>query len=272
MTNKRKAKAYYTAVNAYDEATIEYMIHENYIQHNLKVPTGRAAFVAMLPKLKEHGSKIENIRILEDGSHIIMHHKWKNATPLGCNEAVAFHIIRFDTFGIITEHWNVMTETTPLNPSKRSLFDGETKIKDKEKTAANKSTITALFNQLISKNIDKTIASIPQFFKANFQQHHPQLVDGIPSLIKAIQDGVFFPHYKEQHAVFGEGNFVLSISEGIYAGKKSALYDLFQMENGQIAAHWNIYQEIPTQDLANNNTMFNFQKTTKKNTQKSTVV
>lgn len=258
MNNKEKAIAYYTAVSQYNESIIEKMVHENYIQHNPRVPSGRAAFIAMIPKLQECSSKIENIRMLEDDQYIIMHHKWINATPFGFNEAVAFHIIRFDYDGLIAEHWNVMTGMAHLNLSGRSLFDGETEIKDLKKTESNKSIIAELFNTLTGENVETIVGIIPNFFQTNFHQHNVALADGVQNLIQAIRDESFFPRYKKQHAVFGEGNFVLSISEGILAGKKSALYDLFRLEEEKIVAHWSIYQDIPTQNLANNNTMFNF--------------
>ncbi len=258
MSNKKKAKAYHTAVSEYNESTIEKMVDENYIQHNPKVPSGRAAFLSLLPKLKTYGSKIENIRMLEDGQHIIMHHKWINAAPFGFDETAAFHIIRFDSNGLVAEHWNVMTELTSPNASGRSLLDGATEIKDIEITEINKSKIKDLFKILTSENVEKIIDVIPMFFKTDFQQHNLQLADGVQSLVEAIEDESIVPRYIKQHAVFGEGNFVLSISEGMLSGKNTACYDLFQLEDGKIAAHWNIYQGIPTENLANDNTMFNY--------------
>ncbi|WP_103863556.1 nuclear transport factor 2 family protein [Aquimarina sp. I32.4] len=258
MSNKEKAKAYHTAVSEYDESTIKKMVHEGYIQHNPKVPSGRAAFISMIPKLKAYGSKIENIRMLEDGNHIIMHHKWINAIPFGFDETAAFHIIRFDNTGLIAEHWNVMTEMGLPNASDRSLLDGKTEINDLNKTEMNKSKIIELFNLLTNEGVEKIITTIPQFFQTDFHQHNMMLSDGVESLIKAVQEGSLFPRYIKQHAVFGEGNFVLSISEGMLSEKKTALYDLFRLEEGKVAAHWSISQDIPTENLANNNTMFNF--------------
>lgn len=155
MSNKEKAKAYHTAVSEYDESTIEKMVHEDYIQHNPKVPSGRAAFIAMIPKLKTYGSKIENIRMLEDDNYIIMHHKWINAIPFGFDETAAFHIIRFDNTGLIAEHWNVMSEMGSPNVSGRSLLDGKVKISDLKKTEINKSKIIELFDILTSEDVEE---------------------------------------------------------------------------------------------------------------------
>ena len=115
MTYKNKAKAYFNAVNNYDVTAIRSMLCKNYIQHNPYVPTGREAFLALIPKLKQAGSKINNLAIFEDGAFVIMLHRWTCALPLGWDELYAFHIIRFDEEGLIAEHWSVMTSAERFN-------------------------------------------------------------------------------------------------------------------------------------------------------------
>ena len=221
MNYKKLAKLYHGAVSEYDSETIIKMVDVDYIQHNLKVPSGRDAFVSFLPKLKEHHSKIENILMLQDGPYIIMYHMWENAEPFGFETALAFHILRFNERGLIAEHWNVMKVFQESSFSKR-----EAEICDLDKTNNNKVIISAMLKTRIS------------------------------SYDKAGDE----PEYTKQHAIFGEGNFVLSVCEGSYLSRNSALYDLYRLENGLIVEHWNIYQEIPTEGLANNNTMFDFKE------------
>ena len=62
--------------------------------------------------------------------------------------------------------------------------------------------------------------------------------------------------YTKIHKVLGEGNFVLTISEGEWNGKQQAFYDLLRFENGKAVEHWDVIQEIPAENLANQNTMF----------------
>jgi predicted SnoaL-like aldol condensation-catalyzing enzyme len=65
--------------------------------------------------------------------------------------------------------------------------------------------------------------------------------------------------YTKVHKVLGEGNFVLTVSEGEWNGsKKHVFYDLFRMKGGKIVEHWDVIQEIPTEGLAHNNGMFGF--------------
>lgn len=258
LTNIQKAKTYHSAVSAYDVETIRKMVREDYIQHNPRVPTGRAAFLDLIPRLREHGTEIENARIFGDGSLVVMHHRWKNAHPFGAPEKVAFHIIRFDQAGLICEHWSVMADPQAPNPSGRSMIDGPTKVEDLDDTEANKEKTAALFSSLIGARPEDFEAALYRFFSPDFHQHHPALADGISGIAAAVANGSFAPTYERQHAVLGSGNFVLSICEGREREKPTAFYDLFRFEKGMIAEHWSIYQEIPTTGLANANTMFNF--------------
>ena len=63
----------------------------------------------------------------------------------------------------------------------------------------------------------------------------------------------------EANKVLGEGNFVLVVSEGSFGGKPTAFYDLFRVENGKIAEHWDTLETIPPQgEWKNQNGKFGF--------------
>ena len=63
--------------------------------------------------------------------------------------------------------------------------------------------------------------------------------------------------YDTIHQVLGEGNFVLVVSEGHLAGKHNSFYDLFRVENGKIAEHWDTIELIPAKsEWKNNNGKF----------------
>jgi predicted SnoaL-like aldol condensation-catalyzing enzyme len=65
--------------------------------------------------------------------------------------------------------------------------------------------------------------------------------------------------YDTIHAVFGEGDFVLTVSEGRFAGRHSSFYDLFRVERGKIAEHWDTIESIPERsDWKNGNGKFGF--------------
>jgi predicted SnoaL-like aldol condensation-catalyzing enzyme len=51
--------------------------------------------------------------------------------------------------------------------------------------------------------------------------------------------------YDKIHKVLGEGDFVLVASEGSYNEQPTSFYDLFRVENGKIAEHWDTIEPIP---------------------------
>lgn len=223
MSYKKTARQYFGAVNSYDANLVTKMVHPDYIQHNPFVPTGREAFVKFLPTLAEHNSRIENYRMLEDGSHIIMHHKWHNAKPFGANEMIAFHIIRFDSDGLIAEHWNVISENGTATPKGTINIEGTTELDESSSTARTKETAEIIAKSWI-----------------NSKDH----CEGI--------------QYTSTKKVFADSNFALVISEGYVGETHSVFYDLLRIQNDQVAEKWHIIQEIPTENLANDNGMFGF--------------
>ena len=63
--------------------------------------------------------------------------------------------------------------------------------------------------------------------------------------------------YTENHMILGEGNFVLTVSEGHFLNKHVAFYDLFRVEDQKIVEHWDVIEEIqPREQWKNSNGKF----------------
>jgi predicted SnoaL-like aldol condensation-catalyzing enzyme len=61
------------------------------------------------------------------------------------------------------------------------------------------------------------------------------------------------------HKVLAQGNFVLVISEGALGGQHTAFYDLFRVQDGKIAEHWDVLEAIvPKEQWKNQNGKFGF--------------
>ncbi len=54
-------------------------------------------------------------------------------------------------------------------------------------------------------------------------------------------------------------HIVLAISEGAFAGKPTSYYDLFRVENGKIAEHWDVMETIaPESEWKHQNGKYGF--------------
>lgn len=260
MSQKEKVSEFLQAVNNRDVATIEDLVREDYIQHNPFIPTGRDPFVGLLTTvLEDNGTTVENIRLIEDGKFVAAHNLWVNAAPFGADTVVTFDILRFDENGKIAEHWDAIQAWESQTVSGRTMVDGPTTIADLGQTEANKAlAITIIEDVLMGQNPE----NITNLISAEqYHQHNPGIGDGLEGIQAAVEylisiDNMF--EYMTIHKVIGEGNFVLTVSEGQWNNTSNAFYDLFRFENGKAVEHWDVIQAIPTEGLANENGMFNF--------------
>ena len=95
-----------------------------------------------------------------------------------------------------------------------------------------------------------------------YVQHNPHIGDNLSGLAAALEamaaKGITMK-YDRIHEVLGEGNFVLVVSEGSFAGAATSFYDLFRVENGKIAEHWDTIEAIPDRSAwKNDNGKFGF--------------
>jgi predicted SnoaL-like aldol condensation-catalyzing enzyme len=259
MSEKETVGTFLGAVLQNDPTTMRALANADYIQHNPFIPTGLEPFIQMLPILQENGTTAENIRMFRDGNYVFMHNIWRNARPFGAEEMVSFDIIRLDDQGKVAEHWDAMTALVSETVNGRTQTDGPTEVQDLDKTEANKALAKALVEDvLMGKNPNK----ITDYISAEtYHQHNPDIKDGLQGIVEAVeyltsQNNMF--QYTKIHKVLGEGNFVLTVSEGQWNNTNNVFYDLFRIENDKIVEHWDVIQPIPTEGLAHDNGMFGF--------------
>ena len=88
-------------------------------------------------------------------------------------------------------------------------------------------------------------------------QHNTMIGDGLVNVTLALARMGDAMKLDRIRVVLGEGNYVLVVSEGSQRGQPTAFYDLFRVENGKIAEHWDVIQSIPPQsDWKNSNGKF----------------
>lgn len=228
---------------------------DKYTQHNLGIADGLAGFGAALTALPAGSAKVNTVRVFQDGDYVFAHTDYNFFGP-----KIGFDIFRFEN-GKIVEHWDNLQETpTSANPSGNTMIDGPTKPTDQTKTEENKAFVRSFVDDiLVSGRMEKLNG---YFDGDNYIQHNPQIGNGLSGLGAALEamakQGVIMK-YDTIHKVLGEGNFVLAISEGTFAGKPTSFYDLFRVEDGKIAEHWDTIEIIPAiADWKNQNGKFGF--------------
>ena len=252
MSNKEKVVALLTSLETGDQEPVGYINPNKYIQHNLAVGDGLAGFGAVLQNPPERGFKANVIRSFEDGDFVFTQTEYDFFGP-----KVGFDIFRFEN-GLIVEHWDNLIEIMPANPSGHTQIDGSTEVHDMHKTESNKALVKDFISTiLVNGQMDKAGS---YFDGDNYIQHNPSIGDGLSGLgaaVQAIAEQGIKMEYHKIHMVLGQGNFVLAASEGKFAGKPTSYYDLFRIENGKIAEHWDVIETImPESEWKNQNGKF----------------
>ena len=255
-SNINKALEFINTFATGDTDKARELLDENYIQHNLAYGTGENAFIESVEYLASAPVKttVKNIRAFEDGDYVILQNVYNFA---GAGEQVAFDIFRFEN-GLVAEHWDNLASIAEPNLSGHTQTDGETEIKDIDKTEENKELVAAFVGDVLrGENPD----NLTNYFDGdNYIQHKTSMADGLTGLNAALSDmadnGIEMI-YDTTHMVLGSGNFVLAVSEGTFAGEHTSYYDLFRVENGKIAEHWDVIETIADESTwANNNGKF----------------
>ena len=244
MTQTEKALALIGTFASGNTDTVQELLDENYIQHNLAYGTGESAFIGSVEYLASSPVKttVNNIRAFEDGSYVFLQTVYNFA---GAGEQVAFDIFRFDEDGEIAEHWDNLAALAGANPSGHTQIDGTMEVTDLDKTEENRELVkNFLYDVMQGNNPDKT----PDYFDGDaYIQHNTAIADGVSGLnaaLTALAEQGIQMIYDQTHMVLAQGNFVLAVSEGTYGGVPTSYYDLWRVEDGKIAEHWDVMESI----------------------------
>ena len=252
MTNIEKALALINTFATGDTEKAASLLAEGYIQHNLAYGTGRDAFVGSVAWLASAPVKttVQNIRAFEDDDKVFLQTVYNFA---GAGEQVAFDIFRFDADGKITEHWDNLAAKAEPNPSGHTQIDGCKELKDLDKTEANRDLVkNFLADVMQGQHPEKT----PEYFDGDtYIQHNTGIADGLSGLGSALaalaKQGIRMI-YTTVHQVLAQGNYVLAVSEGTFGGASTSYYDLWRVENGKIAEHWDVMETIAAKETWQN--------------------
>ena len=231
-----------------DPKPIEYINPNKYIQHNLAVGDGMAGLGVLFASLPKGATKVKTVRVFQDGDFVFTHNEYDFFGP-----KIGFDIFRYED-GKIVEHWDNLQQTPPkASPSGHTMIDGPTATTDLDKTEANKALMQAYMDDIV---FNRRREKFPVYFDGNnYIQHNPWVADQLTGLAAGLQALAKEGHavkYERVHKILGEGSFVLVVAEGSFGEQPTAYYDLFRIENGKIAEHWDILEAIPPRSEWNN--------------------
>jgi len=235
-----------------DPASVEVINPEKYIQHNPQTYEGRDGLAALFKRLSLTSPRVNIVRIFEDGDYIFAHTEYDFY-----HSNIGFEVFRFEG-GMTVEHWDNIQLRQGPNDSNHSMVSGPTDVTDLDKTEENRQIVLSFVDDIL---LNARYTKLENYIDKNqFIQHNPYMIDGKSAIIDVLkntsENGVRI-NYKNNYKVLAEGNFVLSVCEGYFNDVHSAFYDLYRVENGRLAEHWDTIEEIPPRsDWKNDNGKF----------------
>lgn len=207
-----------------------------------------------MAQLPMNSAKVNTVRVFQDGDFVFAHTEYDFFGP-----KIGFDVFRFEN-GRIVEHWDNLQTTDGPNPSGHTMLDGPTQARDLGQTSANKALVRRFVDDIL---VNGRMDVLPDYFDGDgYVQHNPQIGDGLSGLgvaLRALASAGIAMKYDRIHQVLGEGDFVLVVSEGSFGGRPTSFYDLFRVENGKIAEHWDTIETIPPRsEWKNQNGKFGF--------------
>ena len=237
--NTERTSAIVKALESGDSAAFEKLVDgDNYVSHSphfqrRRADTSGAASACVLPD-----AVVDVRRILHDGDHIVAHSEYVRSGQ----RQVGLDVFRLED-GLIVEHWGNLQDLEEANPSGRTMLDGPVEAKDLEKTEKNKALVEGFVREILIRG---RLDAIADYFDGSaYVQHSPNVGDGVASFVEALAGGRIPARLEELHFVRGQGDFVLAVSEGKLDGARVLSYDLFRVEDGFIAEHWDVVQALP---------------------------
>jgi len=251
MTNTEKALALINTFATGDTKTAGELLAEGYIQHNLAYGTGRDSFVGSVAYLASAPVKttVNNIRAFEDGDKVFLHTIYNFA---GMGDQVAFDIFRIDENGLIAEHWDNLAALADPNPSGHTQIDG-TLVKNANGTEETRNIVAGFVGDVLrGENPDK----LTSYYDGDkYIQHNTAIADGLSGLgaaLAAMAEQGIQMIYDKTYMVLADGDYALAVSEGTFGGAPTSYYDLFRVENGKIAEHWDVMETIAEKETWQN--------------------
>jgi predicted SnoaL-like aldol condensation-catalyzing enzyme len=110
---------------------------------------------------------------------------------------------------------------------------------------ANKQLVTNAYQRTFG---DLDMTAVDEFFSQEFIQHNPTIADG-PAGVKALvqmlaSQGVPKQKIELKH-VIAEGDVVVLHSRYEMAGAEWRFIDIYRVENGKLAEHWDAMMQMP---------------------------
>lgn len=246
LSKKDLLKKLLKGIETGDPEAASVVNEDKYIQHNPQTHEGSEGLAVLFKRLSLTNPCVTFFRVFEDGDFAFAHNEYDFSS-----ERVAFEVLRFEDDQAV-EHWdNIQLKLGP-NASGHTMLDGTTDITDLDKTESNRDLVHAYVERVLIK---REFSALEDYVDTDLVQHNPNIADGIGALrqwLEGMQNGKPEIYNEKLHRVLAEGNFILSMCEGYRYGAHTSFYNLYRIQTGKIAEHWDTIENIAPRSVWKN--------------------
>lgn len=215
------------------EAVHKYTGHR-YTQHSTGVGDGADGFLAFFEPFVARNPQrdIEIVRIFEDGPWVFC--SAYQSLNGGAAKWVTMDMFYTDAQGLILEHWDTIAAYEETTASGEDMVGGPRDVDPDAPTDANKALVLEFTKQVRQEgSFDK----VDQFVSPDFVTHAPMISPGRAGLADWLESTAA-GRYEMLFHLLGQGDFVVTYGKRHADGQDIAVFDLYQVTNGKIVAHW----------------------------------
>jgi predicted SnoaL-like aldol condensation-catalyzing enzyme len=231
-----------------DLGSIDKYFGPTYVQHSAFIADGIDGMRESVRGLPSE-FRYERAHVLSQGDVVALHGRYRG---IGAGPLIAWDLYRVAD-GRIVEHWDGRQAEVTETVSGHSMLDGPTEVTQPGATAANQRVVELATQGLL---IENDMSVLDRYWVADeaYVQHNPRIPDTVSGLRKAFasfaEEGTGYT-ITRRHRTVAEGEFVLTVHEGTTghgvatAAAPTIFYDLFRLDDGLIAEHWDVISDIP---------------------------
>ena len=223
-----------------DFSAIDKYFANPYIQHNPGLINGieslREFKMANVPR-----SETTILRCFADRDLVFFHEIVQGVMPQPLD---FWDMYRLEE-GKIVEHWDVHQPSSGSNPATgRTLFDGATESSEPESTEVTRAFVLKLVNNVF---VCRQTGDLGLYVSPSVIQHAAGVEDGTESWVRHLKTSQWFTgdiQYDAVRRMVVEGNMAVTCSQGTLGNEPHQFWDMWRVENGKVAEHWNATKKI----------------------------
>ncbi len=226
-----------------DPAAARETVADDVVSHDPTLADGADAVALAVEALAaDPGAPDEVIdvhRVVAEGDLVVVHSNewWRPGAGTVPDPGLAVARIYRVEGGRIAEQWVVRQPAAASTPSGRTMFDGGGEPgadTSAEELVANRALVERFLAEVLEGGDRGVLAEL---VAPDYAQHNPLVADGVEALSSTLPLGAM-PN--TVHRLVAQGDLVAALVE--YESGPAAAVDIFRVEGGRIAEHWDVLE------------------------------